>query len=176
MIYTGVGSRRTPPDIYIQMVEIGAELARRGWHLRSGGADGADLAFEAGCIAAGGPKTIFLPRKGYNERSGDDYLYDLKNDHDAEKIAAGIHPAWDNCSPMAKRFHTRNIYQVLGADLIEPSDALICWTEGGKDIGGTRTAIVCARRNGVPVFNMGQYPSSTAGMAIEWVDSLGSRP
>lgn len=171
-IYTGVGSRKTPDDVHEQMVKIGAELARRGWLLRSGGAEGADTAVEVGCIAAGGLKRIFLPRKGYNGRSGPDYLHDLPKHFEAMRIAASIHPAWERCSPVAKHFHSRNIYQVLGADLDTPSDALICWTPGGEDVGGTRTAIVCARQNGVPVFNMGKIENCSAEIVLNWADGL----
>ena len=43
MIYTGIGSRKTPPGILAQMSELAAFLARSGWVLRSGGAPGADF-------------------------------------------------------------------------------------------------------------------------------------
>jgi len=48
------------------------------------------------------------------------------------------------CSDYAKKLHGRNVKQVLGDDLKTPSDFLLCWTKEGKDVGGTRTAIVLA--------------------------------
>ena len=53
--YTGIGSRETPTAILDLMIAIGGVLAQRGFTLRSGGADGADDAFEQGCILKGGP-------------------------------------------------------------------------------------------------------------------------
>jgi len=46
--YTGVGSRKTPLSILKVMRKLGYKLAIDGWMLRSGGADGADSAFEKG--------------------------------------------------------------------------------------------------------------------------------
>lgn len=47
-IYTGIGSRETPPDILELMTKIARFMFKQGFTLRSGGADGADSAFEAG--------------------------------------------------------------------------------------------------------------------------------
>ena len=45
---TGIGSRETPPKVLADMDYIAAELASKGWRLRSGGARGADGAFGNG--------------------------------------------------------------------------------------------------------------------------------
>jgi predicted Rossmann fold nucleotide-binding protein DprA/Smf involved in DNA uptake len=66
LYYSGIGSRRTPENIQELMVKLGHYLAGRGWVLRSGGAEGADTAFEKGCDQVHGRKEIFLPWKGYN--------------------------------------------------------------------------------------------------------------
>lgn len=47
-IYTGIGSRNTPPDILDIMFRLAGKLASEGYVLRSGGAQGADDAFEQG--------------------------------------------------------------------------------------------------------------------------------
>ena len=47
--YAGVGSRSTPMHIQKLFEEIAATLAQNGYVLRSGGAEGADVAFERGC-------------------------------------------------------------------------------------------------------------------------------
>ena len=44
-IYAGVGARRAPPASLASMWNMARELAARGWHLRTGGAAGADSAF-----------------------------------------------------------------------------------------------------------------------------------
>ena len=46
-VYTGIGSRETPGLILALMGRISARMDRLGFTLRSGGADGADAAFEA---------------------------------------------------------------------------------------------------------------------------------
>lgn len=141
--YTGVGSRDTPPPVLELMTRIALRLAHDGYTLRSGGAFGADLAFEQGATL----KEIFLA-------------------HDATpaamNVAAALHPAWDRCSPFARRLHGRNAFQVLGATLNSPSDFLVCWTADGCihhntrtiNTGGTGTAISIASTNGVPVHNL----------------------
>ena len=52
--YTGVGSRETPSDILEVMESVGYALASQGWTLRSGGAVGADQAFERGMFRFAG--------------------------------------------------------------------------------------------------------------------------
>ena len=64
--YAGIGSRETPDDIIEFMMKCGAYLANKGYTLRSGGADGADLAFERGCDKYDGIKEIYLPWTGFN--------------------------------------------------------------------------------------------------------------
>lgn len=60
-IYAGIGSRKTPKKILEQMRNISSFLAKEGYTLRSGGADGADSAFEDGCdLVLGEKKYTFL--------------------------------------------------------------------------------------------------------------------
>ena len=59
MYYAGVGSRETPQDVLKIMWKIGKHLADKGYTLRSGGARGADAAFENGCDSVMGSKEIF---------------------------------------------------------------------------------------------------------------------
>jgi predicted Rossmann fold nucleotide-binding protein DprA/Smf involved in DNA uptake len=54
--YAGIGSRSTPPETLPLIESIAARLAEKGWVLRSGGADGADSAFEKGCDQKQGTK------------------------------------------------------------------------------------------------------------------------
>jgi hypothetical protein len=164
LYYTGVGSRATPDPILLKMRQIAILLYDAGYILRSGGAAGADASFERGVDDALErrpksetllPKRIYVPWKGFESRKdsqeGDIYKIDIK----AFAIASRIHPTWDRLGDPAKRLHARNIHQVLGDDLKTPSRFLICWTEDGQLIGGTRTAIVCAKTYKVLVYNLG---------------------
>ena len=147
--YAGIGSRHTPFDICRRMTEIASFLERMGYVLRSGGAVGSDLAFEAG-ISDPANKEIYLPWKGFNTSTS--CLYGV--DEAALEMAARFHPAWDDCSTGARELHARNCYQVLGRDLSTPSKFLICWTKGGKMVGGTSQAMRIAVSRKIPIFNL----------------------
>jgi hypothetical protein len=138
--YAGVGSRETPSFVLSLMRDIGAYFAREGWVLRSGAAKGADRAFESGCDRESGVKEI--------------YTADSDIPPQAFDIAKKIHPAWNRCSPYAKKLHARNCMQVLGPDLLTPVKMVICWTKDGGYTGGTATAMRLADANNIPVFNL----------------------
>ena len=153
--YTGVGSRKTPASVLALMTRLAQTLASAGWTLRSGAADGADAAFEAG---AGRAAEIYLPWRGFNRHTSP--LHEVTPD--ALMLAAEVHPVWDRLSDAARKLHARNCYQVLGSKLCRPSTFLVCWTPDGatsaqectRDTGGTATAIRLADRFGVPTFNL----------------------
>lgn len=151
--YSGVGSRDTPENV-LKIMELHGEIfASRGWLLRSGAAEGADQAFERGCDkVAGSKKEIFLPWYRFNNHTSKlNTVCDT-----ARTMASKIHPAWENCSESARKMHGRNIYQVLGRNMDDPVDLIICWTKGGKEIGGTATAIRLAKFLGIDVLNLGE--------------------
>lgn len=152
-VYTGIGSRSTPASVLAEMTSIARQLASRGWLLRSGGADGADTAFEQGCVAAFGRKEIYLPWRRFNNRSGVDYFYTTSEE--ARDIAESVYgEQWKWLRGPVRKLHARNVHQVLGRDLRSPSQFVLCWTPRGEDVGGTRTAIVLARAMKVRVINL----------------------
>lgn len=146
--YTGIGSRQTPPEILAKMTDIAKAKAALGIILRSGGADGADLAFEAG---AGKLKEIWLPWPGFNGSDSDSPLPSQA----AVDMASRIHPNWAACKRGARLLHARNCHQVLGANLMTPSEQVICWTPGGEVVGGTATALRIAMEWKIPILNLG---------------------
>ncbi len=150
-IYTGVGSRKTPPEVQTLMTQIAAYLSNQGFTLRSGGASGADRAFEKGASQ----KEIYLPWRNFNNCQGI-YNYSQTSWNQAEQIVKTIHPNWKACSSGVRKLHTRNAFQVLGFQLDSPSDFLICWTEerNGSIQGGTRTAVILAEKSHIPCFNL----------------------
>lgn len=157
-IYTGIGSRETPEHVLRLMTVIADNLGMAGWTLRSGGAKGADMAFEKGADMAWrrthgkcGNAEIYLPWRNFNgSRSA---LYDI--DERAFAMAEDYHPAWSRCSPAARKFHARNCHQVLGIDLDTPTNFVLCWTPNGRVTGGTGQALRMALDLNIPVFNMG---------------------
>lgn len=159
-IYTGVGSRETPGAIIDVMQAVARKLALEGWTLRSGAAEGADQAFEAGCDSVNGSKEIYIAWDGFCGRyQGQDGVVPLSECYQkcAATLAATIHPAWDKLKRGAQGLHARNCYQVLGKDLATPSKFVIAYAtldKHGEPKGGTRTAIKLAEKNGVQVFNL----------------------
>lgn len=151
--YTGVGSRETPIEILGLMSVLGYYLAKDGYTLRSGGAPGADTAFEAGAWAAldadGTTKPeIYLPWEGFEGRTR---VSRTEPQTEAFEIAKQAHPNWFGLSPAGKKFHARNVHQVLGFNVTDPSVSgfLVCWTRDAKGGGGTGQALRLAKQYGV---------------------------
>jgi hypothetical protein len=164
--YTGIGSRKTPGNVLNLMQSIGYRLGTLGIRLRSGGAEGADSAFEAGARRAikeqqGSEPLIYLPYPGFRGKSGITFAPNSQSQKEATRIIRDLHPAWDRCSDFAKKAHSRNAFQVLGSDLRTPSQFLIFYAEviQGQIQGGTRTAVVLAKKFQIPCFNL--FYSST---------------
>lgn len=173
MIYTGVGSRKTPMYVCELMVDFARRAAARGWILRSGACPiGADAAFEAGVDATPEQdhlKEIYWPWPEFRDdvTTRKEFLQPTAAAYD---MAATIHPKWKTLSRGEKALHARNCHQVLGLDLTRPSDFLICWTPGGQLQGGTATAIRLAMRNDITIFNLAK---GNAEQTIEYI--LGTR-
>lgn len=160
MWYAGVGSRETPADIQELMTKIAMALEKGSYQLRSGGAAGADSAFEKGIIEDSN-KSIYLPYKGFNKNKSPKYSDPSQEALDWAKKA---HPYFEKLGDFARSAHARNAHQVLGDDLKDPVKFVVCWTPDGAEhtdechstdvTGGTRTAIVIATLNNIPVFNL----------------------
>lgn len=149
--FSGIGSRETPQDVLDKFFKIGAYLAKKGYVLRSGGADSADSAFESGCDSENGAKEIYLPWRGFNNNNSE--LYNIPIG--AFLIAKSIHPVWGDLKQGSQKLHARNIGQLISYDFDTPSDFVVCWTKNGEAKGGSATVINLAKELGVPVFNYG---------------------
>ena len=155
LVYAGIGARKTPDAVCAKMESLAGHLARRGWILRSGGADGADRAFERGARAADGKCEIFVPWEGFNDYSAAGQDVHVGTCQGAEALAARYHPAWDRLNQGARKLMARNGYQVFGAGLRTPVRTVVCWTEGGRIAGGTGQALRMAADAGCDVVNLG---------------------
>jgi len=134
--YAGIGSRETPVNTLKLMTEIAKCLYNQGYCLRSGGARGADQAFEAG---AGEVAEIFF-HDGATPEACD--------------MAASIHPAWHRCGRVARLLHGRNCMIILGRDLKTPVEFVVCWLHPEATRGGTLLGVNLAKKNGIPVYNL----------------------
>jgi hypothetical protein len=160
--YTGVGARDTPDDILKLMKSIAIFLESIGFILRSGGAKGADAAFESG---AGNQKEIFYAKDATQE---------------SMNLAARYHPIFNKLPEYVQKLHGRNSFQVLGKDLKTPSNFLICWTKDGcknhkersNQTGGTGTAISIASENGITIYNLeNQRDRQTINLVVKSMTS-----
>lgn len=158
--YAGIGSRTTPPEIIDLMRRAAGRLSTRGYVLRSGGAGGADMAFESGASQA----EIFLPWPGFNSHPPASGTIDTFSDVSdaAIAVAAAVHPAFSKLTDPVRKLMGRNSCQVLGQDLRSPVDFVVCWAPDGAEserersqaTGGTGQAIALASRWNIPVFNL----------------------
>lgn len=151
MVYAGIGSRETPPEILGVIGEIAHRLDVLGWTVRSGCAPGADTAFEKSA-----KKTeLYLPWPKFEGRTRE-MVKRERPQAEAYPIAAKHHPAWKRLTPGARSLHARNVHQVLGPDVTNPilTQFVICWTKDGKGGGGTGQALRIAKFYEIPVFDL----------------------
>lgn len=163
MIYIGIGSRKTPSTVLDFMTHLATVVAKAGWTLRSGHAEGADLAFEKGAIQANGTKEIYLPWASFNS-----FHHHVGKTYYAEPTAQGIevashfHSNWNACNPVVRKLMGRNTHQVSGYDCNTPADLVICWTPEGSGSGGTGQAIRIANYLGIPVYDLARKADQTS--------------
>jgi hypothetical protein len=155
------------------MCQIGEALARRGWTLRTGLSPGADQAFFAGALAAGGEVELYLPWPEF----------ELEARHAAEQgkvsvlgspsgaaieLAALLHPHWEGLGEAERLLLARDGHEILGTDLARPASFAVCWTADGSLDGegvyeeGTAQALRVAARKGVPVWNLAREEDRAA--------------
>jgi hypothetical protein len=133
-LYAGIGSRNTPSEVCGMMTRIAIWLAEQGYILRSGGAQGADKAFEAGA-------------KGKEVLRPNDCL------PWARSRASDYNPNLFNMKSYVQNLLGRNMQIILGREGNEPVKFVICWAESETQ-GGTSYGIRLARDNNIPVFNI----------------------
>lgn len=172
LVITGIGSRETPEEEMGLLTKVGAAVEARNGRGRTGGAGGADLAFERGFKDPRNVDVIvpwkgFLP-KGWTQRDVNNFLgrdriesgpgapvmLSWDKAREAENMAEKYHPAWDKCSRGARALHSRNMPQVLGLQLNKPTDAIVCWTVDGKATGGTGQALRIGADLNIPIGNL----------------------
>lgn len=139
--YAGVGSRKTPSNIMKIMTDIACKMNSYGYTLLSGGAKGADKAFEYGSKSS----IIFRPENATNlSRAIAKSMY-----YSFDKFTD-----WQINKPYFSNLHGRNAFQILGPNLDILVDYVICWTpdacfhhdQRSIHTGGTGTAISIATK------------------------------
>ncbi len=167
MIYTGIGSRKILPGPGIThhgfMKYLAKLFSMKGLTLRSGGAIGADTAFESGCDLDSGKKEIFLHKRRVGQRTANGVdSFDSTTSpcwKEAHALAKRFHPFYKTMSQNSRDLHARNVFQVLGWEMNNPTDFVVFGAtpvEGSFGLveGGTNTAVQIAKANGIPTFNL----------------------
>lgn len=158
----GIGSRETPAP-YLRVIRtFAADISGRGYGLRSGGARGADQAWEEG--AATGPSPVQSFRVSVRPGEPGIPLNAIAPAvvAQAAELASRHHRGWARLQDYARALMTRNCLQVLGPDLQDPVAHVLCWAadsvlEHGRVVdvaGGTGLAVRLAHSRGIPVLNL----------------------
>jgi len=119
------------------MEDIADLLRQRRCVLRTGGAKGADQAFERGSI-------------GFC----DVYLSQMNIPKWTEVFTMYFHPCPEKLDAFGWNAMCRNAVIMLGINGDNPVDFVVCWTKDGKDTGGTGQAIRIAKAFDIPVYNL----------------------
>ena len=152
MCYAGIGSRDTPPIVALEMTQLAEELALEGWHLSSGGADGADSAFADGALRSGA-RRIWIPWNGYNGMRRGAGVVDCQTHPQrwrmetvaAKAMTGGRGSGLGGLSRGVKALFVRNAFVIAAGAFDRPVDAVVCWNPVGKERGGTAHALRIAR-------------------------------
>ena len=171
--YAGVGSRRTPRDVLDAMGDIAQTLGDAGAALSTGGAHGADKAFETGALRTDAPITVHTPWPGYNGyQPGRDPETDIDivhpkstqtvAGHSYADLAREHHPHWKRCGRGARALFLRNVSILAGALDDDggtlPVRAVIAYTPNGlpvgREAGGTGHTLRTAASLDIPCVNL----------------------
>ena len=187
--YAGIGSRRTPDAVLVAMADLAESLGQAGCILSTGGADGADRAFETGALRTDAPVTVHAPWSGYSGyRPGREPETDIDvrvprpadtlRDEPYADIARRHHPAWERCGRGARALFVRNVAILAGALGADgealPVLAAVAYTPNGlatgRDAGGTGHTLRIAAELGIPAVNVSpRTPAADNAAALERV-------
>ncbi|MEE8262749.1 MAG: hypothetical protein V3R83_09835 [Gammaproteobacteria bacterium] len=140
--YAGIGSRKTPQSIQRRMTRDAMRLQAAEYVLRSGGAEGADRAFEAG---AGAAKQIYTPIKATKRaliKAQDIWL--LRDDRRGWPFEPGSYIG---------KLMGRSAMVIEGLNMGVPVEFVLCWTPRAEWIGGTAQSLWHADSLGIPIYN-----------------------
>jgi len=168
LFYAGIGSRSTPPDVLEEMKIFARSLAVIGhWTLRSGGAAGADSAFESGVLDSSRSylREIYVPSPTWRGRKSKEGLVSAFSTEEAEQVMERFHPSAHHLTGFVRLLMARNSHQILGPYPVSapsPVRMVVCWTKDGAekageitiDTGGTGQALRIACAYNIPVFNL----------------------
>lgn len=152
MKYAGIGHRGTPEKVRDMMTNIGSQLCKMGFILRSGNAIGADQAWEEQVPKK--MKEIFLAGKKPSCTHGvvPDFIQE-QWDFVVKHYHGGSTP-FSRQPPYVQYLFCRNLNILYGKDLDDPVDFVVYWHEGEHCDGGTGHTVSMAKELEIPCFNI----------------------
>lgn len=190
---TVVGSREAPKDVLILMILLGRLFSTLGHKQRSGDAYGSDRAFYYGALLDPNFKPnmfeAWLPRSPTRQRYADDITFlDFHNLMEGTQERCRdlvIHARGSliglNSNTLA--LHSRNVVQVLGPSLDDPSDLAVLYAKpvktkdgSSKVRGGTNTAYQIALDSNIEIWNLAtpEGLAKVTGLLIEHSSTIDS--
>lgn len=183
---TVVGSREAPKDVLILMILLGRLFSTLGHKQRSGDAYGSDRAFYYGALLDPNFKPnmfeAWLPKSPTRDRYSDDITFlDFQNlmeetKEQCTKLAIRARGSIIGLNNNTIALHSRNVVQVLGPSLDDPSDLVVLYAKpvktkdgGSKVRGGTNTAYQIALDNNIEIWNLAtpEGLAKVTGLLIE---------
>lgn len=147
-IFTGIGARTIPSNIFSLLCSIGILLRNNNWVCRTGTARGSDMAFRASYEARPANLEVYATEDILHNKYGNADL--------AKRIVRNYHPCYDEIKyDFCQALLARNVYQILGSDLNTPSEIVFCYTENGLVQGGSSIVLRIAQHYGIPIVNLG---------------------
>ena len=157
--WTGVGSRECPHTAFMLGIRVGKLMRRYALDMGGGDAIGMDKAFITGM-------NDWNRIHAYSVKPKEHFIDGTQCERfeEAMAIAKSLHPNWKACTPWARSLHARNVFQVLGPNINEPSEFVVFWAEPqGRNThevkGGTNTAVKVAYEWDIPLYNL-YYPET----------------
>lgn len=147
MIFAGIGNRDLPERAHRALYALAQVYAGEGYILRSGGADGADRAFQDGYENFMGSVTEVYRPLPVNEPVP---VWQWE-------LVERFHPKPKALKPHPYRLMARNCQIILGPEGQTPVDFVACWARS-ENSGGSAFGIRLARWAGIPVINLCPTP------------------
>lgn len=156
MRYAGIGSRQLRDSELMFVRLVGAFMAREGWKLITGAAEGADQAFANGALSVRGKVTLVLPWPNYESRwvnwarkQGANVKTVLPTDSEAWK-SIEWHPNADRLKRGPRALMARNYTILMGHMNRRRCDLAVVFPKVNKwgNLGGTGQGLrICDKRS-----------------------------
>ena len=169
--YAGIGSTKTPEHIQEKMTEIAKLLEIKRYTLRSGGATGADTAFENGVRHR---KEIFY-QYDYILSDAECVPYAKSELKFSSEMCDRFHPIGKKLRGRTRDLISRNTFQIFGIGDTQNVDFVICYTQDGSEgitsqlTGGTGQALRIAKAYHIPIYNLKNYIGISPNEFVEFV-------